>query len=440
MLKLPEILNLPPKLLPFALNIGKYRYYLADGGRGSGKSQAFGRLILYVCEKRKVRVCCGRETQNSIEDSVYRLLVDLINQFGLNFNVFGNKIVHRETGSEIIFRGFRENGVENTKGMEGFDIVWIDEAQLLTKRTIDVVIPTIRKPKSVVWFSMNRFIRNDPVFEFCMSRPNCLHVHIDYFENPFCTQELIDEANICRQLNEKDYRHIWLGEPMEQASDYLFNSAKLERMAKIEPFGDMFLPQRVMGIDFAAQGNDLSVATVLDRAGQTHWKVTLQEAWSEPDAMVSTGKIVDLLGKYRPTAAALDVGGMGYVVFNRLQELGVRINPFNGAEQQGVPPEYGNTRAWGYYTLNEYINNEWIIMDSTQTLKELMDIRFKYKSNGERLIVSKDEMRKQGIHSPDRADSLMMAVFCIKRFIGNRQTEMNLSGAPRIIRRSVSRF
>lgn len=131
---------------------------------------------------------------------------------------------------------------------------------------------------------------------------------------------------------------------------------------------------------------------------------------------------------------------MGYVVFNRLQELGVRINPFNGAEQQGVPPEYGNTRAWGYYTLNEYINNEWIIMDSTQTLKELMDIRFKYKSNGERLIVSKDEMRKQGIHSPDRADSLMMAVFCIKRFIGNRQTEMNLSGAPRIIRRSVSRF
>lgn len=53
MLKLPEILNLPPKLLPFALNIGKYRYYLADGGRGSGKSQAFGRLILYVCEKRR---------------------------------------------------------------------------------------------------------------------------------------------------------------------------------------------------------------------------------------------------------------------------------------------------------------------------------------------------------------------------------------------------
>ena len=71
MIELPEILNLPPKLLPFLINIGKYRYYLADGGRGSGKAQAFARIILYVCEKRKVRVCCGRETQNSIEESVY---------------------------------------------------------------------------------------------------------------------------------------------------------------------------------------------------------------------------------------------------------------------------------------------------------------------------------------------------------------------------------
>lgn len=440
MIELPEILNLPPKLLPFLLNIGKYRYYLADGGRGSGKSQAFARIILYVCEKRKVRVCCGRETQNSIEESVYRLLVDLIKRYSLNFRILSNKIIHNSTGSEIVFKGFRENGVENTKGMEGFDIVWVDEAQTLTKRTIDVVIPTIRKPKSVVWFSMNRFVRNDPVYEFCTSRPNCLHVHIDYFENPFCTQELIDEANICKNLNEKDYRHIWLGEPMEQASDYLFNTGKLAKMKDIEAWGDMFMHQRVMGIDFAAQGNDMSVATVLDRVSPTQWKVVAQEAWAEPDSMVSTGKIVNLIGQYRPTASCIDVGGMGYVVFNRLQELGIRINPFNGAEQDGVPMEYGNTRAWGYYNLNDYINNEWIIMDSPETVKELEEIRFKYKSNGERLIMSKDEMRKQGIHSPDRADSLMMAVFCIKRYIGDDQATMNYGGATRVTRRSVSRF
>lgn len=437
MIELPEILNLPKKLLTFVFNIGKYRYYLADGGRGSGKSQAFARLILYICAKRKVRVCCGRETQNSIEESVYRLLVDLIKFYDLDFDVFSNKIVHRVTGSEIVFKGFRENGVENTKGMEGFDIVWVDEAQTLSKRTIDVVVPTIRKPKSVIWFSMNRFVRNDPVYEFCLQRPNCLHVHIDYFENPFCTQELKDEAEICKKMNEKDYRHIWLGEPMEQASDYLFNSGKVAKMKEIESFGDVFQHQRVMGIDFAAQGNDLCVATVLDRVSLTQWKVIAQEAWSDADSMSSIGRIVELIGKYKPTASTLDVGGMGYVVYNRLQELGIRINPFNGAEQQGVPNEYGNTRAWGYYTLNEYINNEWIIMDSPETEKELLDIRFKYKSNGERLILSKDDMRKDGIHSPDRADSLMMAVFCIKRFLNDGV----INGfSANIKRRNVSMF
>lgn len=438
MLELPEILNIPEKLLPFILELGKYRYYLAEGGRGSGKSQAFARIILYIAEKKKVRICCGRETQNSIEESVYRLLVDLIKRYELNFSITNSKITHNETGSEIIFRGFREQGVENTKGMEGFDIVWVDEAQTLSKRTIDVVVPTIRKPNSVIWFTMNRFVRNDPAYEFCMSRNNCLHVHIDYFDNPFCTKELTEEAELCKQLNDKDYRHIWLGEPMEQADDYLFNSAKVAKMSQIEPFGDYFMPQRVMGIDFAAQGNDLSVCTVLDRVSHTCWKVIAQEAWSEVDPMVSIGKIVELMGKYRPTTANIDVGGMGYVVYARLQELGIRINPFNGAEQQGVPNEYGNTRAWGYYTLNEYINNEWIIMKSPETEKELLQIRFKYKSNGERLIMSKDDMRKQGIHSPDRADSLMMAVFCIKRHLGESQTFTN--GAGKITRRSVSKF
>ena len=437
MIELPEILNIPEKLLPFILELGKYRYYLAEGGRGSGKSQAFARIILYIAEKKKVRVCCGRETQNSIEESVYRLLVDLIKRYELNFSITNSKITHNVTKSEIIFRGFREQGVENTKGMEGFDIVWVDEAQTLSKRTIDVVVPTIRKPNSVIWFTMNRFVRNDPAYEFCMGRNNCLHVHIDYFDNPFCTKELIDEANLCKQLNDKDYRHIWLGEPMEQASDYLFNSGKVSKMSKIQSFGDLYQHQRVMGIDFAAKGNDLCVATVLDRVSLTQWKVVAQEAWSEPDSMVSIGKIVDLIGKYKPTAACLDIGGMGYVVYNRLQELGIRINPFDGAVQEGVPNEYGNTRAWGYYTLNEYVNNEWIIMNSPETEKELLDIRFKYKSNGERLILSKDEMRKDGIHSPDRADSLMMAVFCIKQYLNDGVV---YGKTHKIVRRNVSMY
>ena len=437
--EVPKLLHLPEKLMPLITELGKYRFYLAEGGRGSGKTNAVARIILYLCDKRKVRVVCGRETQKDIESSVYTILVDLIKEYELDFSITKNEIIHNRTGSNIIFKGFREQGRVNIKGLEGVDILWVDEAEAITKPTLDVIVPTVRKPNSVIFFSMNRFVRNDAVFEFCKERKNALCIHIDYFDNPFCPKELIEEAEECKRLSDKDYRHIWLGEPMEQASDYLFNSAKVERMRVIEPFGDIYVPQSAMGIDFAAQGSDLCVATLLQRVGQAHWKVVLQEAWSEADAMVSTGKIVNLLAEYRPTVACLDVGGMGYVVYSRLQELGIKIQPFNGAVQDGVPPEYANTRAWGYYTLNEYINNEWILMNSPETEKELMNIRFKYRSNGERVIMSKDEMRKEGLHSPDRADSLMMAAFCIKRFLGEKDARMNKT-AGSIQRRNVSRF
>jgi phage terminase, large subunit, PBSX family len=439
MIEVPELLNIPPKLLPFITELGKYRYYLAEGGRGSGKSNAFARIVLYLCEKRKLRVICGREIQKTIEESVHRLLADLISKYGLNFEVQGNKIVHRKTGSEILFKGFREQGRANIKGLEGVDILWVDEAEAITKQTLDVIIPTVRKPNSVIWFSMNRFVRQDPVYMYCISRSNCLSVHIDYFENPYCPQELINEAAECKRTNEKDYEHIWLGRPMEQASDYLFNAAKVEQMKQLEPFDDVYLKHRVIGVDFAAQGNDLCVATVLDRVGLTMWKCVAQEAWSDADAMSSIGRIVGILGKWRPTAASLDVGGMGYVVYSRLQELKVHINPFDGAKHEGVPHEYLNNRAYGYFTLAEYINNGWLAMKSPETEAELLEIRYKQSSNGKRQILSKDEMRKSGIKSPDRADSLMMAVHTIKNFL-SPATSFAGTVDFKVKRKNISKF
>lgn len=413
-IKVPELLALPPKMMPLITDFNKYRFFLAEGGRGSAKTQSFGRLILTIAEKNKVRVVCGRETQSTIEESVYKVLVDLIKEYELNFSILKNKITHNQSGSEIVFKGFREQGSVNIKGLEGVDILWIDEAEAITKQTLDIVIPTIRKPNSRIFFSMNRKLINDPVYEFCMGNDKCLHININYYDNPYCSQELKDEAERCKATSERDYRHIWLGEPLDQSDDLLFSATDIARMKTIEPFGDGFNPIRVIGIDFAAQGGDFCVATILDKKSPVHWKCEAQIAWNDTDPMVSIGKIVNIIGEYKPDYSILDCGGMGYVVYSRLRELGIRIDKFDGATTQGVPNEYANARAFGYYTLYHYLHNGWIIMDSPETEKDLAQIRYEYKSNGERIIQSKDKMRKNGIHSPDRADSLMMAVYCIK--------------------------
>ena len=167
LIELPQILNIPQKLHPFIEKFNDYRFFLAEGGRGSSKSQSVARLILYVCEQRKVRVVCGRETQNTIDESVYKLLADLIKEYNLNFTIKKTTIVHNVTGSEIQFKGFREQGRANIKGMEGVDILYIDESEAITKQTLDIIIPTIRKPNSKIIFTMNRFVRDDPVYDFC---------------------------------------------------------------------------------------------------------------------------------------------------------------------------------------------------------------------------------------------------------------------------------
>ena len=50
-----------------------------------------------------------------------------------------------------------------------------------------------------------------------------------------------------------------------------------------------------------------------------------------------------------------------------------------------------------------------------QVLWYYFHLKFQYISNGQKLILSKDEMRKEGIKSPDRSDALMMGVFFAER-------------------------
>lgn len=127
---------------------------------------------------------------------------------------------------------------------------------------------------------------------------------------------------------------------------------------------------------------------------------------------------MDILGQWKPDKAVLDVGGMGTVVHSRLVELGVKIDRFDGASKHGIPQEYLNARAYGYYTLKNLVDNGKIIMSNKDIERELLQIRYDYRSDGTRVIMSKEKMRAAGIHSPDRADALMMAVYAMQDLIG----------------------
>lgn len=429
---LPEILNIPPKLLPMITDFNEYDYFLGDGGRGSAKSQSVGRFLLYLGDQRRIRIVCGREIQANIEESVYTLLKDLIHQYELPYEVLAHEIRHNYNGTVIKFKGFREQGSVNVKGLEGVDILWIDEAQSITKTTLDIIMPTIRKTKARIFFTMNRFMRDDAVPDLLVGNPRCKHIQINYFENPFCPLSLKIQAEEMLRKSQRDYNHIWLGQPLSSADDYLFNYDKLHAAFEIKPFGEIFGRQRVLSIDFAAQGNDQCVATVLDRMSNQHWQVTERIPWDEDDTMVSVGKIVEMIGKFKPTSTIIDIGGMGKVVFDRLNEVfagtTVIINPFDGGSTEGVDQvHYANKRAAGYYLLRDWFDAGFLCIDrkDIEIIKQGEKIKFKYRSNGVRIIQSKVDMKKELKYSPDDIDSLMMAVWCAVHYLGKASNSVS---------------
>lgn len=411
-LEMPKLLDIPAKLLRIVDQFDKYRYFLAEGGRGGGKSQAVARLILYLLEHYNLRVVCGREIQKNIEESVYTIIVDIIRQLNLDFEIWADKITHKTSGGSIRFKGFREQGSVNIKGLEGVDILWIDEAQAITKHTLEVIIPTIRKEKSKVFFTMNRHLKSDPVYREFHDREDCLHINIGYQDNPFCSDALRKEAEICRERNPDDYAHIWGGQPLEDADNYLFVQQKTDLCKTVDFLGCGY-HEVAMGVDIARYGGDKSVATILQRRGPIKWEVKHVERWSKRDLMESTGRVIDLQSRFKPASTAIDADGIGAGVVDRMTELKANVKEFHGGPGDEVTNKvlWGNLRTEWYCKLQELIAMERLGCKFDTTLESLLTIMYTHKSSGQKILITKEQMRTKGIHSPDDADSLMMALY-----------------------------
>ncbi|HIB1651922.1 TPA: PBSX family phage terminase large subunit, partial [Salmonella enterica subsp. enterica serovar Muenchen] len=167
--------------------------------------------------RQPVRILCARELQNSISDSVIRLLEDTIEREGYSaeFEIQRSMIRHLGTNAEFMFYGIKNNPTK-IKSLEGIDICWVEEAEAVTKESWDILIPTIRKPFSEIWVSFNpKNILDDTYQRFVVNPPDdiCL-LTVNYTDNPHFPEVLRLEMEECKRRNPTLYRHIWLGEPV----------------------------------------------------------------------------------------------------------------------------------------------------------------------------------------------------------------------------------
>lgn len=190
------------------------RYKVAHGGRGSAKSWSFARALLALGAQRKLRILCTREVQKSIKDSVHKLLSDQIEAIGLGwFYQIQNNEIRGANGTEFLFAGLADHTVESIKSYEGVDVVWVEEAHKVSKRSWDILIPTIRKEGSEIWISLNPELESDETYSrFVLDPPgNAVVVQINYSDNPWFPDVLEQERVECLRRDPKGYPQIWEG-------------------------------------------------------------------------------------------------------------------------------------------------------------------------------------------------------------------------------------
>lgn len=402
----PVRVTIPEPFKPLLLENWRYKFY--HGGRGGGKSYAFADSILMKARQRKLFVACLREIQDSIKDSVYKLLCDRISHYQLNdYRVYEDRIDNLVTGSRIIFKGLRDQDPQKIKSLEGVDIAWIEEAQTITQKSWEILDPTIRKDGSEIWISMNRMEVNDPLWKILAANPDerTLVRKVNYYDNPFCPAELKIQAEKSKRVDYEGYCHIWLGEPLAQG-DYKLINADTVREAFV-PKMDGSTSPLVIGLDIARAGSDRSVFCF--RRGRWCYRLHVLRGFDTVELADLTTRFIK---DYQPARLFLDLGNSGAGVYDILNHRGFS-EVVKGVNFGGKPiarDRYKNKRAEMWDAVNQWLRQDLPVQlpEDEELFDELCGIERVKVAQDQLQLEDKEEFKKRVGRSPDKADALAL--------------------------------
>lgn len=198
------------------------RYKVLWGGRGAGRSWGIARALLLLGVQKPLRVLCAREFQNSISESVHKVLSDQIVHLGLEslYKVEVAKI-YGPGGTVFSFEGIKNN-TTRIKSYEGIDICWVEEAIKVSRSSWGILLPTIRKEGSEIWMSFNPELEEDYTYrrfvvevgaasEAFFEDPTCFVVKMTWRDNPWFPEVLRDEMLRDRDRDPDYYLNVWEG-------------------------------------------------------------------------------------------------------------------------------------------------------------------------------------------------------------------------------------
>lgn len=190
------------------------------------------------------------------------------------------------------------------------------------------------------------------------------------------------------------------GEFPEQAEDALIRLSIARAAAQRELPAEDF--PNVLGVDVARLGSDKTI--IMHRRGRT---AAVHGEHHHEDTMVTAGRVKNALAETGATNAAIDADGLGAGVFDRLMEQGLPAQEMRGGMSARDSERFANKRAEWFWGLRQrFEDGDISIPDDEELLAQLTAIKYQLNSRGQIILESKDQMRKRGMPSPDKADAL----------------------------------
>lgn len=209
------------------------RYCGAYGGRGSGKSHAFGEALIerHIMDQ-DIRSVGVREVQKSIDQSVKRLLELKIQSMnaGAYFEVQDKIIKSKNGDGMIIFQGMQNHTADSIKSLEAYKILWMEEAQSISQKSLDLIRPTMRNDAEI-WATWNPDEPTDPIDQLLrgpMLPPRAVVVEVNHMDNPWFPPDLQEEMEYDKSRDPDKYAHIWLGQYVQRSEARVFNNWAIE--------------------------------------------------------------------------------------------------------------------------------------------------------------------------------------------------------------------
>lgn len=385
------------------------RYKLYYGGRAGGKSYGFADCLLLLGRQERLFIACVREVQNSIKDSVYKLLKDRVEYWGFSDYVFyEDRIENEVTRTRIVFKGLNDNNSQNIKSLEGVDLCWIEEGQSISKKSWDILNPTIRKPGSQIWVSMNRELENDPIWVAIASHPDekTLVKRVNYTDNMYCPEEMKYIAQKTKEEDYDTYLHVWEGEPVQQGDSKLIGFKEVHKALENDIKTAEGMPL-IIGVDVARFGDD--VTAIARRQGRQAYRI---QRYKKLSTVQVANLVTNIILEEGPAIVNIDEGGVGGGVIDILFDRGYSyvVRAVNFGEKAQEEERYVNRRAEMWGRLKDWLTGELPVslVDCEGLSEDLTAPCKNYDKIGRLIIEKKADIKKRIGRSTDVGDALAL--------------------------------